>query len=192
MLTLSGVLLRDDRQIELKGLSVPVSISLPVLPLQLRGLSEQRSATCPVNGGAQSLQVSCRYAGAGLNASVAVACDGQAPQAAYRCPIMPRCVFWNKTSEAWSSKGCQTIAVARAGRAVSCKCNHLTTFSTTPDLVELAAVVTSLSLPESEGSLSAAQGPIVLVLMGLLYTSVLLGLVIIRLRRARQSFAFLQ
>jgi hypothetical protein len=127
----------------------------------------------------------CRY-GSGLNRTVDVVCDGQSPNEAYRCPSMPRCAFWNDTTSSWSSVGCQT-SVLPSGRAVDCKCNHLTTFSTTLDSTDW---ITAANTPALEsGAVSSHWRE---VLMAALYLTVLAVLLDTRIRQARQNYAFLQ
>lgn len=108
----------------------------------------------------------------------------------YHCPTMPRCIFWNATSSAFSDRGCKALGVARNDRAASCSCTHLTTFSTTPDEV-MSAALSAWSelmqpLPEAE------QSSGLLLIAGVLYASLLLALLLTRCRRVQQSYAFLK
>jgi hypothetical protein len=105
---------------------------------------------------------------------------------------MPRCVFWNETSLQYSTAGCFLSGSSiSSGRAVDCKCNHLTTFST---MLDSTAWITTLSAPHLEKNAEHLywERRATVTLMAVLYLSVLAVLLITRLRRARQGYAFLQ
>lgn len=179
-------------QISLQDLDTPISFNLPTIPEARRVSTQLRSMTCPTDGKPRRLQMTCRYSG-GLNASVEIACDGQTALAPYRCPAMPRCGFWNETSRAFSSQGCKTLGVTDSGRKLWCECTHLTTFTAISDSVERT---TALELLSTLGNVDPQEGPRtssgLLLVLGAIYGSMFLSLVLIRLRRVHQSFAFLK
>lgn len=150
--------------------------------------TEQHSALCPVDGQSRTIPVLCRYR-SGFNATVQVSCDGRTRVVAYHCPPMPACIFWNTTTQAFSSRGCSTQAIAKSDRAVECSCTHLTTFSTAPDYLLSSALsawagLHSIPEPDHSGGLMAV--------VGILYASLLAALVLTRCRRVHQSYAFLK
>lgn len=176
-------------KVTLRDLATPVSLSLPIPPPSERASTPLRRVICPSDGLPNTLPVTCRYRN-GLNATVQVYCDGEARAVSYHCPVMPTCVFWNASQAAFSDRGCKTLGVARNGRAASCSCNHLTTFSTTPE--EVVSIALS-GWPEGREPLpQAEQSSGLLLIAGVLYASLFLALVLTRCRRAHQSYAFLK
>lgn len=179
-------------QISLRDLDTPIRFALPTVPEARRVSTQERSTVCPTDGKPRRLQITCRYSG-GLNASVEVACDGQTALAPYRCPAMPRCGFWNETSRAFSSQGCRTMGVTDSGRKLWCECNHLTTFTAILDSVERTTAFELLStLSDAEPQKSPRTSSGLLLVLGAIYGSMVLSLVLIRLRRVHQSYAFLK
>jgi hypothetical protein len=79
------------------------------------------------------------------------------------------------------------------GRRLRCECTHLTTFTAILDSVER---ITALELLSTLGDVDSQRSPRrssgLLLVLGAIYGSMVLSLVLIRLRRVHQSFAFLK
>ena len=76
-------------------------------------------------------------------------------------PSSRKCVFWNLTTQTWSTRGCKlNVTLSNSTRTV-CDCDHLTSFSMIMDFTgnvspypdQLSAVLTNILLPLSVISL---------------------------------------
>lgn len=167
----------------------PVSFRLPIPSERDMPVAEQRVTTCPADGVPRVLPVLCRYS-SGLNVTVPAACDGRSQVVNYRCPTMPRCVFWNTTSRSFGSSGCQTSGLSSSGQVMQSSCTHLTTFSSIADNV-ISATLSSKGMGWSSDGTMRQTSAGLLILMGAIYGSLLVALVCTRMRRANQGWAFL-
>jgi hypothetical protein len=136
----------------------------------------------------------CNYA-SGLNASVTAVCETSQAMVSYECPVLPRCGYWDDVGRAWSHMGCSTVALLQSDRSarsrarVVCKCRRFGTFSATADLAAGSTTV-----------LSVAPGPVppeeqsywLVVVLVLVYASLIVMLIGLRLRRATASLAYLR
>lgn len=161
------------------------------LPVHSADGTTSASASCPADDRPRAVTATCQYA-SGLTATSSAACDGRVSSVSYQCPTLPRCAHWNSTSQAWSHSGCKTISLSRSGsRALlTCHCRLLGSFSATAHHAERSIV--SLSLQESGRGRERKRTYVLLVLLVVVYSSLILALLFLRLRRATQSLAYLR
>lgn len=124
----------------------PITLSMPVRSnSRAELLAEPRVAVCPSGGRKGRVEAVCRYASE-RNVTLSLVCDGTRPSMSYRCPVLPRCVFWNASDQEWGLRGCISMAMASpSSRTLSCLVNQLTTFSAVADSVAMATTTLALA-----------------------------------------------
>jgi hypothetical protein len=190
--------------VSLTNLSTPITAYLPVSISTARSSRRlgaldssaelSRSVRCPLDGRRHNVQVMCNYA-SGLNASVTAVCETSQARVSYECPVLPRCGYWDGVGRAWSHTGCSTVALLQSDRSartrtrVVCQCRRFGTFTAAAD--SAAGTTTVLSAvpgpPVPEG-----QSYWLVVVLVLVYASLIVMLIGLRLRRATASLAYLR
>lgn len=157
--------------------------------------------------------------GGGSNRSRSIECQSQGGMSSCQCPVLDRCAFWDKGTRQWSSQGCRMLASPEESSLTRCSCNHLTTFTVLAETADFILVRTEyifstliflmqkkdILLPACASSVQATaamsksitretiEKSLGLVLfLGALYATFVIGLVVIRYRRTRESLAYLK
>jgi hypothetical protein len=95
-------------------------------------------------------------------------------------------VFWNRTSQEWSSNGCRTLT--GTGNTTRCACNHLTDFTAATSAVDRLTTTFSKYREIDLAYLRKNWGVVLAVV--LFYGGFLVGLALMRLARTRESLYY--
>jgi hypothetical protein len=181
-------------QIAVYNLTTPIEAVLPIRRKLVSSFTPTpRSAQCLTDGRSRVMTADCYYS-SGINRTITSLCDGQRAVVGYECPVVPRCVYWDPSLHTWSDKGCTTASLAWTGGVVTgvrCKCNHLTTFSAVPDVLSHALVTMSSPMGPSRASESSHSWALLIILSSI-YLSLIVALVVLRLRRTQESLSYLR
>lgn len=154
----------------------------------------QHTVQCPMDSQQRSVTATCGYA-SGLNASVATECDGQQSAVSYQCPTSPRCARWDVAGQQWRNLHCRTISLSplTPGRAmVTCECSGLGTFTATVDSERSTSATLTLLRSRKPTRRFYGRSYWLVVVLLVVYSSLILTLLILRFRRAKESLAYLR
>jgi hypothetical protein len=156
--------------------------------------SLQHTVQCPMDSQQRSVTATCGYA-SGLNASVATECDGQQSAVSYQCPASPRCARWDVAGQQWRNLHCRTISLSplTPGRAmVTCECSGLGTFTATVDSERSTSATLTLLRSRKPTRRFYGRSYWLVVVLLVVYSSLIVTLLVLRLRRAKESLAYLR
>jgi hypothetical protein len=154
--------------------------------------TSSRSAACPSDGQQHLLSATCTYA-SGLNASTTALCDGTQAAVSYRCPLLPKCTYWDAAAKEWVSSGCRTVRGSALGgdqASVTCHCTKLGTLSARVDTA--VGAFTTLTLRPGQARPEQGRTFALLALLIAVYSSLIVSLLVLRLKRAAESLAYLR
>ena len=168
-----------------KNLANPITMAIPTSTDNL-ALNPTIEVACNL-GVSELRNVTCTYGVSGT-VVIGVTCNGTVESVSYRCPSRPRCVFWNDTLKAWSDKGCTTVS--SSNDLTTCECNHLTSFATIDDTSDYVLATLESARHIDKAYLKKNFG--ILVTVGVLYIVYLLAVIIVRVRRTKDSLQYLR
>jgi hypothetical protein len=115
--------------VDTRKLPEPVRVTLDSAAGHMAGPA--RLVTCMEGEVSTHALVCSGGAGPGSsNVTVEARCNGTRAEVPLSCPPLRSCVFFNRTTRAWSSEGCVVVGGWRADRPgpLVCECDHLTDF----------------------------------------------------------------